>query len=319
MYFSTEKKAEIKAFAQHKALRLKREARYSIPCEGGTRRTQPTSVRTFDKEGSIIEESTFAAMGKLKQRQEYVYDSLGHKVKIKYYNRFNELYEIKQFDEQGYFTQSVRLLAQGRTRKKHSEITYNTQNYIQEKKAYDYNERLLSHSRYDYYPDHVLKQETHIYYNIRSPLLQEKRRTRKKYNKKGTLILDYLATPKDTLLHTHTHQYNHEDLLAETHMFDAQGQLVGRKHYIYTKNKELLQSKMAWLDPTGHEKESYVEHYSHHKQLEALIHYNEKGQELSSKRYQYNSQGLLIRTEHYKRSPKRPNKTSCFVYEYTFY
>ena len=316
-YFSEEKKREIKEAQERKVLRIKREACYLISCQDSLRSTQPISVRTFDKEGRLLDETIFAAVGKLQQRQEYVYDSVGNKLKVNYYNRYDELSKVEQFDEQGYLRLSLRLTARGKARKKYREITYNKENYIEEAKEYDHYHQLLSEIRYSYHPSSRKQQELQIYYDTRSPRLREKRRVRKDYDEKGQLVRDYIATPRDTMQRNITHQYNRDGTIEESRYYDLEMRLVGRKYYRYSKEKYLLQTDLVWLDSKGKKKESYVQRFLKEEKPEAMIYYDSTGRELSRQLYKYNKKGILVRTEQF--SADDPKSAACFVYEYTFY
>ena len=316
-YFSEEKKREVKEARQRKALRIKREARYLIPCQGGLRATQPASVRTFDREGRLLDETIFAAVGKLQQRRECVYDSVGNKLKVNYYNRYDELSEVEQFDEQGHLTLSLRLTGSGKARKKYREITYNSENHIQEAREYDHNEQLLSEVRYSYHPSGAKQKKLHIYYDTHSPHLREKRRIRKDYDEKGQLVLDYIATLRDTMQRSLIHQYNSDGTLEESSYYDVEQRLLGRKRYTYSKENHLLQSELIWLDSRGKEKERYLQRFLSEDRPKEIIYYDSTNTELSRQLYEYDEKGRLIHTEEYRAD--KPKGRTCFIYEYTFY
>ena len=319
-YFSAEKQATIKMAYKHKALGLKRIASYHVPCAGGPRATQPKEVRTFGRDGRTIGVSVFSASGKLKQRQENVYDTIGHKVKVKYYNRYKDLVKIRQFDEQGHRTLSLQLGSRSRTRKESSAIAYNPQKYIRHIKTYDENERLLSEVNYSYYHNNVRKRELHIYYETRSPKLREKRRIRKEYDEKGSLMRDYLATAKDTSLQTHRNEYDDKGQLETVTILDKKNKLLGRKHYRYAQGTQPMESKVIWFDNAGKEKERHVSQYNEQGEPTVFISCNSQGRVISRKTYQYDKEhGLLSRTEAYSSETNGQEKRKCTIYEYTFY
>ncbi len=319
-YFSDEKKETIKMTALHKGLGLKRIASYHVPCAGGPRATQPKEVRTVGRDGRTMGISVFSASGNLKQRQENVYDTTGHKVKVKYYNRYKDLIKIEQFDEQGHRTLSLQLGSRSRTKKESSAITYNPKKYIRHIKTYDKNERLLSEVNYSYYHNNVRKRELHIYYETRSPKLREKRRIRREYDEKGNPIRDYLATAKDTVLQIYRNTYNDKELLDTVAILDKKNRLLRRTHYRYAQGTQPIERQVIWFDNTKTEKSRHVAQHNEQGEPTVVTNYNDQGRVIARKTYQYDKEhGLLSRVESYTADTNGKEKRQCTIYEYTFY
>ena len=291
-YFSIEKQAEIRETQKNRSLGLKRIACYLVSCEGGTRDTQPQSVKIFNKKGQIEEESYFSAAGTLSLRKQHVYDDADNKVKTKYYDRYNELTSVEQFDDKGYQTLSMRLRRYRKTKKRTQESRYNSEKYIQSMKEYDENERLLSEARYSYYPNGVLKHYLHVYYATEHPTLKEKKRIQKDYSTSGALLRRATISAKKTISQTYKYEYNDQKQPTQVDVFN--------------KNEQLIRADSHVFDDKGLKKESIERYYK----KEALI---------SEKKYQYDAKGLLGRVEkHVIKAPKQ-RKSSCMTCEHTFF
>ena len=320
-YWSTNKKEETLENRHRKAHHIQSISHYPINCQNlPTHQPDPDSLKaphsihTFDTEGKLTEVRSFSPSQHLQAREEHAYDSIGNKISIKHYNRYNELSEIEQFDEQGYRILWLRFAARGKVHKKITQITYNEDSYIQASQTFDQKKQKLSESSYTYHPDHVLKAEIHLYYYTQVPRLGERKRIRKTYNTEAQLIEAYTATPQDTTLLNYIYRYNTQGMIEERLEMNPQQQPLSIQQCTYSSDQQLQRKLHQWINKKGIPYKQELTTYNSQQKPGLIIHTDSTDQEILREDYHYNAQGLL-QTLH----QHTPTTKHCLTYQYTFY
>ena len=315
-YFSQEKIVDIKTARMYQQLGVRQENIYACK-QHDTPTASVLRTKLFNEHGQIIEERIFDAEGNISEKIECVYDTLGNKAKINYYNQFDEIFQIDQFDPQGYNTVSVRIsLEQGKKKTEvyKTDIIYNEHKYPVLISSYDAHERLISEKKFTYHTDLQVSNIQDTRYNYSTSILPPASEWMLRTSLQSDAPALQYMNQKDTLILQHTNTYNKHNQLIQEEIFNgAQRTLV--KTYTYNEEQQLKKCESIYFDKLN-EAFFVEEFYYTDGKVKALTYYNSEKEKIYYKSYTYRPNGLLIQ-EHWLNTMILPTQQEqCYVHKY---
>ena len=320
-FFSADKVQDIQTSRARQYLSIRQENIYK--CKGDDAdTTQLLRMKLFNEEGQLAEEKIFDTDGNISQKIECVYDTLGNKIKINYYNQFEEIFQIDQLDPQGYNTVSVRIsIETGRkkTEVHKTEIHYNESKYPILISNYDASDRLIREQKITYRTDFQVSDIEETQYNYVPPsTLPPGNEWALKISRRqsDTPTLQYL-NQKDTLVLIYQNTYDeYTQLIQQQEVFNGQQRILV-KTYAYNEEKQRISCMSVYFDKLNEAFSVQEHYYTSSGKTKDITYYNSEKQEVYSKQYTYLSNTLLlVKEETWLDALHAPRKEKCYIHKY---
>ncbi|MCY4418297.1 MAG: hypothetical protein OXB93_00410 [Cytophagales bacterium] len=309
---------EIRQERDRKALRIRLRESYSYHCYEDNPRLvkNPILVEYFDKEGRLIMASSYEK--DKEEKREYIYDSLGNKVKLKIYRgEQEELREVWQYDKRGFLiTKLSRLRGTEIWKKDRVEAVKDEQGRVLSAHTYNYKNGKVRDEYFSYWHDSWIRSKEEIKeYGYEDGKLKG---VKLAWNdEKGNPIRNVISYPQAVPMeinYVNSYDPEHEEHLVHTAYYQDsvlyavdeykyEGDLVREHVYLRIHEGDTIYRNTESYDEKGRLLREYQQSSRRRENPYAYLKYDEKG--------------ILLTKEEFA-PDKIPNYT-CTFYRYAFY